>query len=286
MVEERLLNEGRRLSQKMAERVSQRHGGGLLMAMLAGSHCYGLSTPQSDVDVRCIHIAHTDRLLGLSGLNDSASTLQMSVEEGDDCDVVSQEVGKFCRLALQCNPNIVEMLFAPMDVVFFARPEYVSLRDLRFSFLSTKTAQDAYLGYSRSQLERLLRKQGNQQLQSSLKSLNMRDATARMAREAEKYGLETVDYDLKHGMHLVRLLIDLRHLLTEGAVKVDMTDYRDQLMPIRFGEVTLAQLVETVSERMVEIDDLITAGASVLPDEAEKEQIEEFLVKVRKEHLR
>jgi hypothetical protein len=285
MIRMETMNEARRLASLMEDRVRQKHHGHLMMAMLAGSHGYGLSTPESDVDVRCIHVVHSERLFGLLGLSDSASTEQMSVENGDDCDIVSQEVGKFCRLALECNPNILEMLFAPQATVVVSTPDYQALRDLRFSCLSTDVAIKAYLGYSRSQLERLLRKQGDQQMQLEMKNLKLKDATFRMMMEADRFGLDTVEYDVKHAMHLCRLLLDLETLLRDGSLAVDMTEHRERLMAIRGGRVTLAEIVGIVNERIIRIEEVLASGKSVLPEKPEKEQIEAFLVSLRKRLL-
>jgi len=285
MIRMETMNEARRLASLMEDRVRQKHHGHLMMAMLAESHSYGLSTPESDVDVRCIHVVHSERLFGLSGLSDSASTEQMSVENGDDCDVVSQEVGKFCRLALECNPNILEMLFAPQTTVVTTSPDYQALRDIRFSFLCTRMAKAAYLGYSRSQLERLLRKQGNQQMQADMKNLNLLDAIARMVGEAERFGLDTVEYDVKHGMHLIRLLIDFENLLRDGCLSVDMSDHRDGLMAIRRGQVTLESLVGLVNERITSVEEILQSGGSVLPEEPERDLVDAFLIEMRRKNL-
>ena len=288
-IEESVMNkvkdESLRLSHLMKKRVEDKYNGELIFSMIAGSHCYGLSTPSSDVDVRCIHVVDTDRVLGLRGLSNSASTEQMSVQEGDDCDVVSQEVGKFCRLALDCNPNILEMLFVPMDNVVVLTRYYELLREMRGVFLCTNMAENAYLGYARSQLERLLRKQGNQDLQSELKKLNIKQATDRMVKEASRLGLDTLEYDVKHAMHLVRLVMDLEHLLMTGELLVDMTSKKYILMPIREGRAPLISVISSLNEMMVSIDEIIESGKSVLPESPKEGVVDSFLVSVRRDHL-
>jgi len=68
-----------------------------------GSHAYGLSTPESDLDTRGVAIPPLEYYLAPNKRFDQA------VQHEPDLTVF--ELRKFVSLASQCNPNVVEILF-------------------------------------------------------------------------------------------------------------------------------------------------------------------------------
>ena len=121
----------------------------LIYKVVAGSQAYGLDTSQSDLDKRGVCIPARRYLLGLKPFE--------QWEHRDDIgDVVIYALAKFVRLALACNPNIIELLFTGSRHVLFVNDLGQRLLDHRHLFL-TKRAHDTFSGYAISQLRRIER---------------------------------------------------------------------------------------------------------------------------------
>ena len=115
-----------------------------------GSRCYGTNTPESDTDIKGVCIAPVDNYLGLEAPFEQA---EFKSEEHNTEGVV-YELRKFLRLAAECNPNIIEILFVSDEDVLFITPLGQMLRDNRDMFLS-KRARHTFAGYAQSQLKRI-----------------------------------------------------------------------------------------------------------------------------------
>lgn len=112
----------------------------------AGSHAYGTNIPSSDIDERGVFIAPPSYIL---------SCVQ-SVEQLEDSknDVVIFELRKFMKLAAQCNPNIIELLFTDEDNILEIHDAWRTVREHRHLFLSKKV-KHTFSGYAISQLKRI-----------------------------------------------------------------------------------------------------------------------------------
>ena len=115
----------------------------------SGSHCYGLNTPQSDLDVRGIAIPPKEYFLGYLKHFEQADKFQDS-----ELDACIFDLRKFIELASACNPNVIELLWTdPSDHLFVTplREKLLAGRDL---FLSKK-ARFTFMGYAIAQLKRI-----------------------------------------------------------------------------------------------------------------------------------
>jgi uncharacterized protein len=115
-----------------------------------GSRSYGTNTPTSDTDIKGICIAPLETYLGLGKDFEQA---EFKSEETETEGVV-YELRKFLRLAAECNPNILEILFVEDEDVLFITPVGQMLRDNRDMFISKK-ARNTFAGYAQSQLKRI-----------------------------------------------------------------------------------------------------------------------------------
>lgn len=113
----------------------------------AGSHAYGMATPESDLDVRGVAIAPKRYYLGFTNRFDQA-------ESKGDPDVVIYDFKKFCGLAAQCNPNIIELLWTDESDWLRSSELWVLLQNHRKDFLSRR-AKHTFSGYAASQLKRI-----------------------------------------------------------------------------------------------------------------------------------
>jgi predicted nucleotidyltransferase len=116
--------------------------GRLLCCAVTGSHCYGFPSPDSDLDLKGIHLAKTEELLGLFAPPETHDVLQMF--EGVEHDLTTHEAGKALSLLLRGNGNMLERIWSPLQVVDC--PELADLRELARGALSRR-AFDHYRGF-------------------------------------------------------------------------------------------------------------------------------------------
>ncbi len=112
-----------------------------------GSHSYGTNTPTSDLDVRGIFV----------GSPKSIRTPWFTETEWSDptqIDTKLYELNKFMQLALDCNPNVVELLWVNPDDIIHDSLEYQYLRLHRRDLLSQKIIATT-MGYGKAQLSRM-----------------------------------------------------------------------------------------------------------------------------------
>ena len=111
---------------------------------VTGSQLYGTATAQSDVDCRGVFIPSAKYFLGFS-------TIEQIEPAGDS---VYFEIRKFFRLCLECNPNIVELLFIPPGRRVYSSRQWNRIVRNRNIFLSKKAAS-TFPGYAIAQLHRI-----------------------------------------------------------------------------------------------------------------------------------
>lgn len=87
--------------------------GQLLLCAVTGSHLYGFSSPDSDVDLKGIHQASTAAVLGLS--EDRQNHDVMTVLDGVEWDLTTNELSQALRLLLRGNGNLLERIFSPLQ---------------------------------------------------------------------------------------------------------------------------------------------------------------------------
>jgi predicted nucleotidyltransferase len=121
----------------------------VILATRAGSHAYGTNIEGSDEDYRGVAVAPREYYLGF------VKTFEQA-EQHAPYDSVIYELRKFMRLAADCNPSILELLFVDQSDVIYETPAGWLLRLNAQAFLSKK-AQYTFTGYAISQLGRIKR---------------------------------------------------------------------------------------------------------------------------------
>ncbi|MCB9764018.1 MAG: nucleotidyltransferase domain-containing protein [Alphaproteobacteria bacterium] len=116
--------------------------GRVLLLAVTGSHNYGFSSPDSDLDLKGIHVAPTERLLGLGRPAEAHDRLE--VFDGQECDLTTNEVGRAMSLMLKGNGNMLERIFSPFQLV--DTPEIPAMRVLAQGSLS-QACFGHYAGY-------------------------------------------------------------------------------------------------------------------------------------------
>ena len=119
----------------------------MLVKHYAGSIAYGTNLPTSDVDFRGI----------FCGDPINVRTPFFPVREAEDMDEEDTklfELSHFMKLAVECNPNIIETLWVEDTDIMFRTTAYDLLRHHREELLSAKIAYTTS-GYAMSQLKRI-----------------------------------------------------------------------------------------------------------------------------------
>ncbi len=112
-----------------------------------GSHAYGTNLPTSDLDLRGIFVAPQSYYHGFLNVIEQ-------VEQKAPEDFVLFELRKFFKLAVDANPNVLELLYTdPSDHIWYttALDKLLEHRDL---FLSRKI-KHTFSGYAAAQLKRI-----------------------------------------------------------------------------------------------------------------------------------
>jgi uncharacterized protein len=84
----------------------------LVFVTISGAHLYGFPSPDSDFDLRGVHLLP---LRDVVGLEDGRETVEVSkIEDGLEIDLVTHDAKKFFGLLLKKNGYALEQLFSPL----------------------------------------------------------------------------------------------------------------------------------------------------------------------------
>lgn len=124
-----------------------------IFEVVHGSHAYGTNIATSDIDKKgiCL-IPDLDLFFGTESFEQQDGG--WTTETGEKEDKVVYHLPKFLQLAGQCNPNIIEVLFADESDILVCTEEGQRLRENRNIFLSRK-ARHTFTGYAAAQLKRM-----------------------------------------------------------------------------------------------------------------------------------
>ena len=118
----------------------------LIFRCLAGSHLYGTNTPLSDIDERGVFIPDEKYFYGFLNRTEQY--------EDKKNDITYFELRKFMQLAMDNNPNIIELLFVPKDKWLQNTVDWLQIYKNRDLFLSKK-CKFTFSGYAHSQFNRI-----------------------------------------------------------------------------------------------------------------------------------
>lgn len=279
--------------------------------MLAGSHLYGTSTPQSDKDYRGVCIVPPEVLLGFR------HRFEQYCVANDTEDVTIYGLNKFVALAAQCNPNILDLLFAPPGHWLEVSKEWKYIYWKRHLFLSDRV-RHTFGGYAHSQLHRIKqhyrwtsnppeqptpkqfggylrtyksgaqrlvfhRKYNEEKYQRALKE--WKDYNTWLTnRNPARHALEVAHgYDTKHAMHLVRLLIKGKSILETGDYNPELVGTElDFALGVRTGRYSYEWLLDYSEERMTQLKDMPTD----LPRSGKHDkQLDDLVIGINREAL-
>jgi uncharacterized protein len=129
-----------------------RHPYPLLFMTISGAHLYGFASPDSDYDLRGVHLLPLQELVGLeTGLE--TITLEQK-REGLELDLVTHELKKFLLLLNKKNGYVLEQLYSPL--VLHSSPAHTELKALAHACI-TRHHYHHYYGFARNQWELLIK---------------------------------------------------------------------------------------------------------------------------------
>ena len=118
----------------------------LLFVTISGAHLYGFPSPDSDYDLRGVHILPLAEIAGLFPLQE---TLEAETEHhGLEIDLVTHDAKKFFGLILKRNGYVLEQLLSPL--VVHTTPEHEVLKEIASGCITLHHAHH-YLGFARTQ---------------------------------------------------------------------------------------------------------------------------------------
>jgi predicted nucleotidyltransferase len=233
-----------------------------LVVSLSGAHAYGFPSPDSDLDLKCVHVTPTSELLRLEQRG-PAPAERLEVVDGVEVDYSSNELGPVLQGVLQGNGNYVERLLGAHTLRGSAALEAV--RPLVRRVLSRRLHRH-YRGFAHSQL-----------------------------REWEKTGFRST----KKLLYVLRTALTGTHALLTSEVETDLTALMGGYGFAEAGELVAwkrrgerSELPEALSEHwrgqvgraFERLDE--ACARSVLPEEPEgTAELEAWLLDVRRSRL-
>lgn len=235
-----------------------------------GSNMYGTNTKLSDDDFTGIFMPDREYAgLGIKNIEhveyrtNSTGSGKRNTKEDRDCTLYSFR--KWVQLAMNNNPNILELFFAPEKCIMQTSPIWEKLRANKHLFLSLKIFH-SFRGYAHSQRARLELKSGNNTGRTDL---------------IEQYG-----YDVKLASHNIRLYLECIQLLKEEQITFPLPE-RNVVIQIKTGEWA----GEEGFKKFLALSDELSARCQLLYDNSKlrhspaQEEINNLLLDIYEEYF-
>jgi predicted nucleotidyltransferase len=231
-----------------------------VVVSLSGAHAYGFPSPDSDLDLKAIHLDPTRALLGLKVSQTTADRLE--VIDGVEIDYTSNELGPVLAGILLGNGNYLERVLGHLQPV--TSPWLEELRPLVQANLSQRLHRH-YRGFATSQLH-----------------------------EWEKSGFTSA----KKLLYVLRTTLTGAHALKTGEVETDVTqllggygfeEARELVEQKKRGELAalpaeMAERWQQKTARAFALLDEALAQSTLPPEPRAEARLEAWLVEVRLAH--
>ncbi|WP_425617547.1 nucleotidyltransferase domain-containing protein [Anatilimnocola sp. NA78] len=131
--------------QRLYDQVAE-HPYPLLFATISGAHLYGFPSPDSDFDLRGVHLLPLPEVVGLAPGNETVE--KSGFRDHLEIDLVTHDAKKFFTLMLKKNGYVLEQLLSPLVVQ--TTPEHAELKALAPNCVTRHHAHH-YLGFAATQ---------------------------------------------------------------------------------------------------------------------------------------
>jgi len=249
-------------------------GNNIIYLTIVGSVAYATedTTKESDIDICGVCIPPKNDvfpwLAGAIPQFDEINSFQQYIahhicdenSKDKEYDITVHGIVKYFKLLMENNPSFIETLFTSHECILQITKIGNLLRENRKIFLN-KGCWQKFKGYSYS----MLHKMNSKTPKEGSKRFELR----------EKFG-----YDVKFGMHTVRLLLQAEQLLSEG--DLDLRRNKEQLKSIRRGEWTTQKIKEWAQNKEKQLEELYLKSS--LPCVPDKAKIKSLLLNCLEEH--
>jgi predicted nucleotidyltransferase len=118
----------------------------LIFATISGAHLYGFPSPDSDFDLRGVHVLPLKEIVGLKT---GPETIEKStIEDRNEVDLVTHDAKKFFGLLLKKNGYVLEQLHSPLMV--HTTETHTELKEIAAHCITRRHAHH-YLGFAETQ---------------------------------------------------------------------------------------------------------------------------------------
>ena len=118
----------------------------LIFTTISGAHLYGFPSPDSDFDLRGVHILPLKEVVGLQT---GPETIEKSgIHDGIEIDLVTHDAKKFFGLLLKKNGYVLEQILSPL--VVHTTAEHAELKEIADQCVTRHHAHH-YLGFAETQ---------------------------------------------------------------------------------------------------------------------------------------
>lgn len=207
-----------------------------ILVTQCGSKLYGTDTPSSDEDKVGIYVPPKEFFIGFKSFpsdeinQNIVSKRADSKNNKDAVDFKLYDIRKFIRLAIQNNPNIIELLFVNYSSIDFCSKEGSLLLE-NADLFPTMEIVSRFLGYAKSQKSKMI-----------VKSTNMQDLFKL------KTFLEKIINAPKHQIFLMDYEEDLKKLFDDN-LKIDKRFYNVGDLNVQ-RNITVKNAYDLVRERV------------------------------------
>jgi predicted nucleotidyltransferase len=104
----------------------EQHPYPLLFATISGAHLYGFPSPDSDYDLRGVHLLPLEEVVGLKTGQETVE--KSGFHDGLEIDLVTHDARKFFGLLLKKNGYVLEQVLSPL--VVHTTPEHAELKEI------------------------------------------------------------------------------------------------------------------------------------------------------------
>lgn len=134
----------------------------LLFATVSGAHLYGFPSPDSDYDLRGVHVLPVKEVVGLDLGRETIEIAEF--RDNLELDLVTHDIKKFFTMLLKKNGYVLEQLYSPLIV--HTTPEHEELKAIACQCI-TRHHVHHYFGFAQTQW-RLFSKQNPPQVKPLL----------------------------------------------------------------------------------------------------------------------
>lgn len=131
---------------ELLRETASQHPHSLLFATVSGAHLYGFPSPDSDYDLRGVHILPVREVVSLEQCGETVQSCE--VRRGVEIDLVTHDARKFFSLLLKRNGYVLEQLYSPL--VVHTTAEHEELKEIARGCITRRHAHH-YLGFARTE---------------------------------------------------------------------------------------------------------------------------------------